>query len=213
MTILPSSGLLHIEFTERAAGKVRSMLASDPGTVSFGLRVGVDPGGCAGYSYTLALSPGAEEKDLVLADSGERGFEVFVHQDLVDLLRGVRIDYVESLQSSGFSFSNPNASKACGCGTSFGTAHDAERKASDERLKAQVEDVLSDVRPYLRADGGDVEIVAAISGNGEPGSADVLVRLSGACNGCSAASVTLAEVIERRLTQALPEVGRVLLVP
>lgn len=106
---------ISLELTGRAVEQVRALrVRQDAG--DFGLRVGVDPGGCAGFTYSLALAPEADSGDIVLPMDG---FDVFVHSSVASLLDGVRIDYVESMASSGFTFSNPNATSSCGCGTSF----------------------------------------------------------------------------------------------
>jgi iron-sulfur cluster assembly protein len=198
-----------IELTDRARAQVRRLLGSTPGTDGFALRIGVDPGGCSGYTYNLSLVPGAESDDVVWPQDG---FDVVVRASMVDLLRGMRVDYAETLTSSGFTFTNPNAKSSCGCGSSFGTSDSPERTEADAKLRAQVEDVLNEIRPFLRGDGGDAEIVAVLAGGGQPGSAEVHLRLTGACGGCSSANATLTGVIETRLKEQLPEIGRVALV-
>ncbi|WP_261566126.1 iron-sulfur cluster assembly accessory protein [Frankia gtarii] len=198
-----------IELTDKAVAQVRHLLGSTQGTEGFALRIGVDPGGCSGYTYKLALVPGAETGDVVLPQDG---FDVVVHTSSVDLLRGMRVDYTETLTSSGFTFANPNAKSSCGCGSSFGSSDDPERTAADSKLREQVEEIMEEIRPLLRGDGGDAEVVAVLAGGGQPGSAEVHLRLTGACGGCSSANATLTGVIEARLRQELPEIGRVALV-
>ncbi|MBX6388937.1 MAG: iron-sulfur cluster assembly accessory protein [Frankia sp.] len=200
---VPTGTELAIELTDRAARRVRSLLDSDAATAGFGLRIGVEAGGCSGYQYSLALAPEAGPEDLVV---GQDGFEVFVSRTMAPLLHGVRIDYVESLTSSGFTFSNPNASDSCGCGNSFAATAAAEQSAADAALRALVEQAMADIRPYLQRDGGDATVVSVVDGV-------VSVRLTGACGGCSMASGTVTGVIERRLKELLPEVRRVTLVP
>lgn len=194
--------MIAIELTERAAGKVCALLRGGDGTEGYGLRIGVDAGGCAGYQYSLALAEKADPDDVVVPQDG---FEVFVHSSVAPLLRGVRIDYVESLTSSGFTFDNPNAADACGCGTSFSATSAAERGVADAALFNRVREAIGEVRPYLRSEGGDVTLVDVVDGV-------VSVRLTGACGGCSAAAGTVANVIERRLKEAVPEVTKVALV-
>lgn len=191
--------MLTIDMTRRAEEKVRVLLAGNDETSGYGLRIGVDPGGCAGYSYTLALAPEAEPDDIVVSHDG---FQVFVNNTVAPLLSGVRIDYVESLTSSGFTFDNPNAMNSCGCGSSFAASDDAERNAADAALFNDVDDALQDIRPFLQGDGGDVTLVAVADGV-------VTVRLSGACGGCSLSAGTLSDVIERRLKEALPAITKV----
>ena len=81
-----------------------------------GLRVSVQPGGCSGFKYSLVIEDKNAEDDLVI--SGE-GFKVFVDPFSAQYLNGVTIDYVSSMQGSGFTFKNPNSTGGCGCGSSF----------------------------------------------------------------------------------------------
>jgi iron-sulfur cluster assembly protein len=81
-----------------------------------GLRVSVQPGGCSGFKYGLLIEDEAAEDDLVI-DQGD--WRVFVDPFSAQYLNGVIIDYVSSMQGSGFTFKNPNATGGCGCGSSF----------------------------------------------------------------------------------------------
>ena len=81
-----------------------------------GLRVAVQPGGCSGFKYSLLIEDKAAEDDLVLTGDG---FNVFVDPFSAQYLSGVTIDYVSSMQGSGFTFKNPNSTGGCGCGSSF----------------------------------------------------------------------------------------------
>ena len=81
-----------------------------------GLRVSVQPGGCSGFKYSLVIEDQPAEDDLVLPNDG---FKVFVDPFSAQYLNGVTIDYVSSMQGSGFTFKNPNATGGCGCGSSF----------------------------------------------------------------------------------------------
>ena len=81
-----------------------------------GLRVSVQPGGCSGFRYGLLIEEQAAEDDLILEQDG---FKVFVDPFSAQYLNGVTIDYVSSMQGSGFTFKNPNATGGCGCGSSF----------------------------------------------------------------------------------------------
>jgi len=81
----------------------------------FGLRVGVQPGGCSGYSYLLDIDE-RDEDDVVIE---LEGLEVYMDPKSHQMLDGLRIDYETSLLGGGFKFENPNATKSCGCGTSF----------------------------------------------------------------------------------------------
>ena len=81
-----------------------------------GLRVSVMPGGCSGFKYGLLIEDAAAEDDLVV-DQGE--YRVFVDPFSAQYISGVIIDYTSSMQGSGFTFKNPNATGGCGCGSSF----------------------------------------------------------------------------------------------
>jgi iron-sulfur cluster assembly accessory protein len=81
-----------------------------------GLRVAVQPGGCSGFKYSLLIEDKPAEDDTVLAQDG---FQVFVDPFSLQYLSGIIIDYTTSMQGSGFTFKNPNATGGCGCGSSF----------------------------------------------------------------------------------------------
>jgi iron-sulfur cluster assembly accessory protein len=81
-----------------------------------GLRVSVQPGGCSGFKYGLLIEDQAAEDDIIV-DQGE--FKVFVDPFSAQYIGGVIIDYTSSMQGSGFTFKNPNATGGCGCGSSF----------------------------------------------------------------------------------------------
>ena len=83
---------------------------------SGGLRVSVQPGGCSGFKYGLLIEDQPADDDVVMDLSG---FKVFVDPFSAQYLNGVTIDYVSSMQGSGFTFKNPNATGGCGCGSSF----------------------------------------------------------------------------------------------
>jgi iron-sulfur cluster assembly protein len=81
-----------------------------------GLRVSIQPGGCSGFKYSLLIEDKPADDDLVLQQDGYR---VFVDPFSAQYVSGVTIDYVTSMQGSGFTFKNPNATGGCGCGSSF----------------------------------------------------------------------------------------------
>lgn len=103
--------------TDRAAEEVHKfMRAEEVPAETAGLRVSVLPGGCSGFKYSLNVEERALEDDLVMDVNGIR---VFVDGFSMQYLNGVTIDYVTSMQGSGFTFHNPNATGGCGCGSSF----------------------------------------------------------------------------------------------
>jgi iron-sulfur cluster assembly protein len=106
-----------LTLTDAAATEVRKFIAAEQVAVdTAGLRVSVLPGGCSGFKYSLNIEEAALEDDMVQSVNGIR---VFVDGFSAQYLTGVTVDYVTSMQGSGFTFSNPNASGGCGCGSSF----------------------------------------------------------------------------------------------
>ena len=100
-----------------AATKHMKYLRSKKGDESLGVRIGVKGGGCSGLSYVLMLEPEPRPNDLILEQDGIR---IFVDPKSARFLEGTTLDYsVKNLLEGGWVFQNPNASRTCGCGTSF----------------------------------------------------------------------------------------------
>ena len=113
----PAGSGFALVITARAAEEVQKFIAQEQvPTDSAGLRVSVLPGGCSGFKYSLNVEERALEDDMVTQVNGVR---VFVDGFSAQYLTGITIDYVSSMQGSGFTFSNPNATGGCGCGSSF----------------------------------------------------------------------------------------------
>ncbi len=112
----PATGF-NLTLTDRAAEEVQKFIAQEqvPGEVA-GLRVSVLPGGCSGFKYSLNIEERPLDDDMVVPVNGVR---VFVDGFSAQYLTGITVDYVSSMQGSGFTFSNPNATGGCGCGSSF----------------------------------------------------------------------------------------------
>lgn len=104
-----------ISISPRAQSELRQLLQQRSVGPSSGLRLAVTPGGCAGWQYEMKVGE-PEEGDLVV---GEEGARVIVAANSMAMLQGSEIDYVDDLSDSGFRVNNPNASRSCGCGTSF----------------------------------------------------------------------------------------------
>jgi len=108
---------IQVALTPRAIEEVlKFMEAEKVQPDAGGLRVSVLPGGCSGFKYSLNIEERPLEDDHVLAMDRIR---VFVDGFSLQYLNGVTVDYVTSMQGSGFTFTNPNATGGCGCGSSF----------------------------------------------------------------------------------------------
>ncbi len=114
-TIFTPSEEQPILITERAVEAIKKAIAEE-GETGDGLRVSVVGGGCSGYQYNLDFDREERMGDTIM-DAG--GVSIFVDAVSVGYLRGTTIDFVSGLQGQGFKFSNPNAKRTCGCGSSF----------------------------------------------------------------------------------------------
>jgi iron-sulfur cluster assembly accessory protein len=105
-----------LTLTERAADKVKALMAQEPAGEAEVLRVAIRGGGCGGFEYALGFDRGSAEGDI---EEEFHGVRVVVDPASVQYLKGAKVDFVESLQESDFKIDNPNASSSCGCGHSF----------------------------------------------------------------------------------------------
>jgi len=101
--------------TDVAVEKVKEVLARE-GLTQGGLRVSVVGGGCSGFQYNLSLDPGARDDDTIIEQGGVKLFVDPISQQYV---YGTVLDYVNGLHGAGFKLLNPNATRTCGCGSSF----------------------------------------------------------------------------------------------
>lgn len=105
-----------VELTDTAIAKVAELLAEEEAAEGLALRVAVRPGGCSGYSYDMFFDSEVAEDDVV------RSFgdvTVVVDAESAELVKGATLDYRDGLQGAGFHITNPNATRTCGCGSSF----------------------------------------------------------------------------------------------
>ena len=116
---------LLVSLTPSAAEKIRVLMAED-NDVSV-LRVAIEGGGCSGFQYGLGFDRGAQEGD---HEFECEGVKVVVDPFSAPYLSGARVDYLETIQESGFKIDNPNAVASCGCGHSFTVADDADPGAA-----------------------------------------------------------------------------------
>ena len=105
--------------TARAADKIRGLMAEEPAGDAEVLRVAIQGGGCSGFEYALGFDRGAQAGDHELEF---HGVKVVVDPFSAPYLQGATVDFLETLQESGFKIDNPNATSACGCGSSFQVA-------------------------------------------------------------------------------------------
>lgn len=102
--------------TDAAAAKVKELLARESSDAELGLRVAVQPGGCSGLRYALYFDDEIKETDVVAETAGVK---LIVDKMSAPYLKGAKVDYLDSLQQSGFTIDNPNAQGSCACGESF----------------------------------------------------------------------------------------------
>ena len=107
---------LTVEITERAADKIRYFAEKEGQEDAVGVRVAVKGGGCSGLTYDLKITGEHNDTDKVVE---QYGVKVIVDKKSYIYLVGTQLDFSDGLNGKGFIFENPNAKKACGCGTSF----------------------------------------------------------------------------------------------
>jgi iron-sulfur cluster insertion protein len=103
-----------VTITDTAENKIRELMKEEPDVE--GLRIYVRGGGCHGYRYGMAFESKIGEDDTIIEKGG---IKVIMDPQSAPLLSGAEVDYVDSLQGSGFSIKNPQAKTTCGCGSSF----------------------------------------------------------------------------------------------
>jgi iron-sulfur cluster assembly protein len=110
-----STSIVPVSFTEGAIKELNKLKEQQELNDDFGLRVGVEGGGCAGMNYILGFDQKKEgDQEFYL-----NGIKIYMHKAHGLYLAGMEIDFQNGLNARGFTFNNPNASKTCGCGTSF----------------------------------------------------------------------------------------------
>jgi iron-sulfur cluster assembly accessory protein len=117
MATTQKPAFITLALSERAAEEVRKFIAEEKVPLeTAGLRIGVLPGGCSGFKYSLNVEDKPAGDDIVIESHGVR---LFVDEFSAQYLNGVTVDYKSNFQESGFAFENPNATGGCGCGSSF----------------------------------------------------------------------------------------------
>jgi len=107
--------LMPVIFTQGAVQELKRLMAEDDFDENKKLRVGVKGGGCSGMTYVL----GFDEKKVGDEEFNYEGVPCIITTGHELYLYGMQIDFQHGLNSRGFTFSNPNASSTCGCGSSF----------------------------------------------------------------------------------------------
>ena len=105
-----------VGLTPGAITKVKEILSQQT-PLPTGLRIAVVGGGCSGFSYHMAFENQVNENSDNVYEF--EGLKVLVYQMREMYLDGVQVDYIESIDGSGFKFNNPNVKSTCGCGSSF----------------------------------------------------------------------------------------------
>ncbi len=104
----------NVTLTGDAIKRISFLQAKEGGAAK--LRIEVRGGGCSGFSYGFRFDTEVNEDDLVIQ---EGDVTVLIDETSMQFLGGAQIDYVDDLMAAAFKIDNPNASSACGCGTSF----------------------------------------------------------------------------------------------
>jgi len=103
-----------VTISSMAEQKIKELIVEEKDAV--GLRIYVKGGGCHGYQYGMAFESKVADDDTIIEKGG---VQVIMDSQSAPMLQGAEVDYVDSLQGSGFAIKNPQAKTTCGCGSSF----------------------------------------------------------------------------------------------
>jgi len=115
MSTVVETTMAPVSFTLGAVKELHKLKDQQDLGDEFGLRVGVEGGGCSGMSYVLGFDQPKDGDQVYMID----GVKVYMHKAHGLYLAGMQIDFQDGLNARGFTFNNPNAASTCGCGTSF----------------------------------------------------------------------------------------------
>jgi iron-sulfur cluster assembly protein len=107
---------MSVTLTEKAASEVKKIITEQNLPAETVLRVGVQGGGCSGFSYSLGFDTTTSERDRIV---DVHGVKMAVDKKFDPYLDGTVVDYYDGLEKRDFVFNNPNVVKSCGCGSSF----------------------------------------------------------------------------------------------
>ncbi len=131
-TMKGTTTTMNITITPKAVAKINELMPKE----NMAIRFGVQGGGCSGFSYLMQFENEKQANDKVfvypvlreakaavqgIVDGTDEKLMVFVDPISMMYLDGVTVDYIETLEESGFKFDNPNVRSTCGCGKSFST--------------------------------------------------------------------------------------------
>ena len=171
-----------ITFTDVARGKIVALLALED-RKDLAVRFAVDGRVPGGFRYRLGFVPAADRgPDDSVIDAG--GFEVLMDRESATCLAGAKVDYVETLQESGFKIDNPNS------------------PWTDPLAQAVQQVIDRDINPAVASHGGQVVLVDVKDGV-------AYVEMNGGCQGCGMANVTLRQGIEARIKEEVPGIREV----
>ena len=108
---------MSLQLTETAAQEIKKVIVEQKMPANVALRVGVEGGGCSGFEYKLGFDEDVDEQIDTVCEM--HGVRVTVDKKSLLYLDGTEIDYHKGIDKRGFVFNNPNATKSCGCGSSF----------------------------------------------------------------------------------------------
>lgn len=171
-----------LTITEPAKQKILSVIQAQ-GQPGDGLRIAVVGRSSAGFQYDMHLvEEGEAEAEDVIVDTGD--FPIIIDPESAPYLRDVVIDYVETLQQSGFRIGNPNP-----------VWNDPQAMAIQELLDSQI-------NPAVASHGGHVELVDVHDNV-------IYIRFGGGCQGCGMVSVTLNQGVEQAIREAFPDIREI----
>lgn len=178
-----------IEFSEKAREMVLGFIGEEEGDQEYAVRVSVESPSPLDPRYNILLVDAGDRKDGDVAfDAG--GFRVMVDGESAEMLEGARVEWVETLNETGFKVENPNLEP-------IGS------KPLEGPLAEQVETVIEEkINPSVAAHGGQISLV-------EVRDSVAYIQMSGGCQGCGMAQVTLKQGVERMLRKAVPEIAGV----
>lgn len=112
---METTAAIPVTLTESARNEIKRLMNEDGFNKEQSLRIGVKGGGCSGMTYVLGFDTKSEKDESFEIN----GIPVIMEKAHGIYLMGMEVDWQGGLNSRGFTFNNPNASKTCGCGTSF----------------------------------------------------------------------------------------------